>query len=667
MSDLGHLGPYELRGELGRGAMARVWRAWDPNLEREVAIKEPLFDPRLSEEVLEEMGRRFVKEGKTAARLQHPGIVTIYAADVYDGRPAIVMELVDGATLSDLLERGPLGPESSLDALDQLLDAAAYAHGKGVIHRDIKPDNIFVDQEGHIKLADFGIAHVDDASTTKATVVGSVLGTPGYMSPEQATGAPVDARSDLFSIGVVGYEMLSGHNPFGAGDGTDSTTLLYRIVHEPAPTLPDASTAGLPADLRPAIMAALEKNPDDRPQTAADFKAMLHGGAVPTKTSVHTSLSGGSSFGKASTPKWLPYAIAGVACVVALTVLFGVFSLGGGGGGGSAPLNEAVTAGNSPVYLAAKDGKVAIYTNSSSEPYEITNVLIDDLPRDTQSAIGDRMGFGTVEEAEAEVQTLQGIVEKKVKVAAIVNATPYKVGVSFIDLNDESYNFSINGSRPQLSASMVKLGIVLYAFNQIDQGRLSLSTPYTLRSSDIVGGTGALQNRPVGTTVTVEDLINLMISQSDNTAANIMMNMLGMDKINAYMRELNLDVSLNRKMMDFEAQGRGIDNYMSADAVSRILEMIYQKSEASPALMDIARSALINQIDDVGIVDGVPSGTVVAHKTGTLGQARNDGAIVYGDHPYVLTVMVESSQGLSDAEALAIIERISRTVYDSMY
>ncbi|MBQ9068254.1 MAG: protein kinase, partial [Eggerthellaceae bacterium] len=272
----GTLGPYQLLGELGRGAMARVWRAFDPNLEREVAIKEPLFDPSLSGTVLDEMGRRFVAEGRAAAKLNHPGIVQIYAADVYDGRPAIVMELVDGTTLGSLLDSGRLDPPEALSVLDQLLDAVGYAHANGIVHRDIKPDNIFVDKGGRVKLADFGIAHVDDAGATRATVVGTVLGTPGYMSPEQATGSPVDGRSDLFSVGVVGYEMLAGDNPFNP-DGADSTTLLYRIVHEPAAQLPDAATAGLPADLRPAIMAALSKDPANRPQTAAAFSAMLHG------------------------------------------------------------------------------------------------------------------------------------------------------------------------------------------------------------------------------------------------------------------------------------------------------------------------------------------------------------------------------------------------------
>ena len=316
-----HLGPYELRGELGRGAMAIVWRAWDPNLECEVAIKEPLFDSRLSEDVLAEMGRRFVKEAKTAAKLRgHQGIVTVYAADIYDGRPAVVMELVDGSTLGSLLESGPLAPEECLSVLDQLLDAVGYAHEKGIIHRDIKPENIFITTSGDVKLADFGIAHVDDESATKATAFGTVLGTPGYMSPEQATGKQVDARSDLFSVGAVAYEMLTGYNPFGAGQGTDSTTLLYRIVHEPPADMPSSVASNLPADLRSGIMAALSKDPDDRPQTAADFKLMLHGMALPKKTIVSNSVMPTAPMKKL--PKWAPYAVVTAVCLIAIIAIF---------------------------------------------------------------------------------------------------------------------------------------------------------------------------------------------------------------------------------------------------------------------------------------------------------------------------------------------------------
>ena len=277
----GKLGHFELRGELGRGAMAVVWRGYDEVLDREVALKEPTFDKFLDPEIKQELSTRFVREGKAAAKLNHPGIVTIYGADVYDGRPVIAMELIEGVTLSEFLKGGRIAPAVAYQILEQLLSAVGYAHSKGVVHRDIKPDNIFITNDGRVKLADFGIARVDDGDNKK-TKVGTVLGTPGYMAPEQALGKAVDQRTDLFAIGIIAYEMLSGVNPFGAGTGIDSTALIYQIVHENPPYLADDVCKDLPADIRPAITAALAKDPAHRPANAEIFLAMLRGQEVPT-------------------------------------------------------------------------------------------------------------------------------------------------------------------------------------------------------------------------------------------------------------------------------------------------------------------------------------------------------------------------------------------------
>ncbi|MCL2807171.1 MAG: serine/threonine protein kinase [Coriobacteriia bacterium] len=338
-SGTGFLGPYELRGELGRGAMAIVWRAFDPKLEREVAIKEPLFDSRLSPDIVEEMSMRFVKEGKAAARLNHPGIITIFAADVYDGRPAIVMELVEGKTLSDVLDSGALEPHTALAILDQLLEAVGYAHAQGIVHRDIKPDNIFLSNQGRVKLGDFGIAHIEDSNQTKATQIGTVLGTPGYMAPEQATGSTVDNRTDLFAIGTIAHEMFTGKNPFGAGEEGNTTVLLYRIVHEEAPLIPDYNVQGLPLDIRPAVMAALAKDPAQRPQTAQVFKEMLGGAALPAPVAVAAS---------SSKSKWQPFAlVGGIGALAIIAIFFFANNSSGGGSGGyiapssSAPIERA--------------------------------------------------------------------------------------------------------------------------------------------------------------------------------------------------------------------------------------------------------------------------------------------------------------------------------------
>jgi|GEM_PF-3363659 len=267
------IGPYEIRGELGRGAMAVVWRGYDPAIGRDLALKEPKIDDSLDPATREELVSRFIREGKTAGRLNHPGIVTIYNADVYDGRPVIAMELIEGETLSELMRRGRLPLGAAVSIAEQLLDALAYAHERGVVHRDVKPDNVFITNEGRVKLADFGIAHAGGG--TALTQAGTVMGTPGYMAPEQVRGEAVDARADLFSVGVMLFETLAGENPFMA-DGAHPTTIMYRVLNEPLPdvrtALPEA-TEGLAA----TIALATAKDSAQRFASAADMRQALLG------------------------------------------------------------------------------------------------------------------------------------------------------------------------------------------------------------------------------------------------------------------------------------------------------------------------------------------------------------------------------------------------------
>lgn len=263
-------GPYEIRGKLGSGAMAVVWRAWDPKLEREVAIKEPIRGVDTTEAAAAEAAARFIQEGKTAARLSHPGIVTIYAADTFDSRPGIVMELLRGHTLSRLIDNRLLDVTAALSILDQLLDALDYAHTMGVVHRDVKPDNVFITDDGRVKLTDFGVAHVSRLGGSVHDAV--VAGTPGYMSPEQTRAEPADARSDLFSIGVIAYELFTGRNPFGATDGLDTYTIMYRTAHgDPL----DLAGTPVPPQLHPVVLRATERTPALRFQSAAEMRIAL--------------------------------------------------------------------------------------------------------------------------------------------------------------------------------------------------------------------------------------------------------------------------------------------------------------------------------------------------------------------------------------------------------
>ena len=419
----GNLGPYELRELLGEGAMARVWRAWDPHLEREVAIKEPKLDPNASPEVTTELNHRFVNEAKAAARMNHGNIVTIYSADVYEGRPAIVMELVDGITLRMLLDNvHRLEPAQVLTVADQLLDAVAYAHAEGIVHRDIKPENIFIDGTGTtVKLADFGIAHIDDSSATHATIAGTVLGTVGYMSPEQVRGMAVDARSDLFSVGVVLYEMLTGKNPFvSSDDASNITSIMYRTVHEPAPELPEAASIGLPADLRPAIMAALAKDPADRPQSATEFKAMLHGAPVPQREGV--DIYDPYPIFPQEPPKHtpqspLPYLIT---AVVGIVVVLGLAFFASRPSAGTVTQDGASKGMTSEAsyYLANENGYVAIWQTGATEPYDITDVRVSDLSKKQRTNLAKYPSFATLEEAEAKIKKYRASITRRAERAA---------------------------------------------------------------------------------------------------------------------------------------------------------------------------------------------------------------------------------------------------------
>jgi serine/threonine protein kinase len=258
-------GPFQIVGELGRGAMAVVWQAYDPSLERYVAIKEPQFGHAGNSDYVAETRERFVRESRAAAGLNHPGIVTIYGVAEYDGRAGIIMELIDGATLGSLERAGRVSVRTSLSVVDQLLGTIGYAHAQGVVHRDLKPDNLFLLADGRVKIADFGLAQTGWSS--QLTIAGTVLGTPGYMSPEQVESAPIDARSDLFSIGVMAYELLSGHNPFGSAPPDSATTVMYRIVHDEPRDLGQICPE-LPDGVARTVELLLSKDPADRPESA---------------------------------------------------------------------------------------------------------------------------------------------------------------------------------------------------------------------------------------------------------------------------------------------------------------------------------------------------------------------------------------------------------------
>lgn len=251
-----HIGRYEVLEELGHGAMGRVYKATDPKIGRTVAIK-TLSAVGVGPE-MEQYRARFLLEAKSAGRLNHPNIVAVHdVADDSYGRPCLVLEFVDGTTLDRLTSDAPLSLKQTLDYISQIARALEYAHGHGIVHRDVKPANIMVTAQGQAKLSDFGIAKIEG---TTLTIAGQVLGTPAFMSPEQCLGTPVDHRSDIFSLGTVLYTLLAGTKPF---PGDTFTSVAYKVVHtEPMP-LRDIDPK-LPIELDDILFRSLGKAPAAR-------------------------------------------------------------------------------------------------------------------------------------------------------------------------------------------------------------------------------------------------------------------------------------------------------------------------------------------------------------------------------------------------------------------
>ncbi|MBW8329579.1 MAG: serine/threonine protein kinase [Thiobacillus sp.] len=260
------IGRYEILAKIGQGAMGTVYRARDPLIERTVAIKTVSLAQLRQEGADAES--RFLREAQSAGRLSHPSIVTIYDVGEADGLAYIAMEHLSGATLRDVMNKGPIPLDLALDTAMQMAEALAFAHEHGVIHRDIKPANVVITgQRGRVKLTDFGIAHLVNSDHTQT---GQMLGSPRYMSPEQAMGREIDGRSDIFSLGAVLYEMLTGHYAF---DGDSLPTIVYRVIHE-TPVPATSLRPQLPAGLASLLARMLDKNPGTRPDARALVNAL---------------------------------------------------------------------------------------------------------------------------------------------------------------------------------------------------------------------------------------------------------------------------------------------------------------------------------------------------------------------------------------------------------
>jgi eukaryotic-like serine/threonine-protein kinase len=312
-------GRYRVERVLGDGAMAKVVCAHDEELGRYVAVK--LLDERLADD--ESFRARFAREARVAAALSHPNVVTVFDVGEADGRPFIVMEFVEGRTLADRLRvEGPLSPNEVRRIALQVCAGLEHAHAQGMIHRDLKPGNLIERDDGTIKIADFGIARAIEG--TELTEAGTIVGTAAYLAPEQAEGGEITPATDVFGLGVVLYELLTGRHPWKV----DSLESLAGRGSVPPPELPPST----PPALRTAILQSLAPDPGDRPASAAEVARLLEGPGDDATAVMPRARPRRQP--QVSGRTWL-VALLGAALLALIALGIGLLATGGDGGGGS--------------------------------------------------------------------------------------------------------------------------------------------------------------------------------------------------------------------------------------------------------------------------------------------------------------------------------------------
>jgi len=368
------LGPYEIQAPIGAGGMGEVYRARDSRLQRDVAIK--ILPASFSADP--ERLQRFAQESRAAAALNHPNILSIFDIGEDRGAPYVVSELLEGETLRDRLRNGPLSSRKAIDYAQQIGSGLAAAHEKGIVHRDLKPENLFITNDGRAKILDFGLAKFtrpevelsDEAPTMQvATEAGMVMGTAGYMSPEQVRTKPADARSDIFSFGAILYEMLSGKRAFHGDSAADT---MSAILREEPPDLSETNRNISPA-LERIVHHCLEKNPTERFQSARDVAFNLE-----ALTDVSTSArSGMRALPEPTSRRWVVPVVAGLFLLVSWV---GIYRYARSGVVASNPNFHEITFRNGTIWDArfAPDGQTIVYGAAwDGQPFELFSTRFD--------------------------------------------------------------------------------------------------------------------------------------------------------------------------------------------------------------------------------------------------------------------------------------------------
>lgn len=684
------IGSYRLIEPIGRGGMGEVYRAEHVRLGSQAAIKMLLRGLAGQPEFL----ARFDQEARSTASLQHPHILEVLDYGDWDGIPYLVMPYLPGGTLRDRLGRGPLPRGEAIRFLDALADALDYAHGQGIVHRDVKPANILLDMRGRPRLSDFGIAHAanDDGHLT---TTGALIGTPEYMAPEQAQGA-ADGRADLYALAVIAYEMLVGRPPF---QGKTSIEILLQHQQATVPLDPlRAVHPPLPVELEAVLQRALAKAPDERYQSGSSLAAAVAAaleagrtgaatlagmttGELTIRTAVSSTKTGRTALTPARPPD-RPRSITLVAFALGLALLMaaGVLAvalglpgrLGSGtpasvgavaptpdsmtmtptvasappvGSGGAAPLPPTAT----PIVEAEPRAGAVI---SGHRPTTTATIAAVPTPFPTASPV-------PAGPSRAEVEALRA------SVLSALLALPGTSSGTFIPIAQPEAAVADDPGMVLPAASIIKLAVAGAAYQRVSERRLDPVRPFTLARADKVGGTGILREQPDGTTYSLNQLVETMLVYSDNTATNMIIDRLGgIDAVNAFIVRQGLpNTRMRRKLADFEAQARGLENTTSSGDIAAYLQQLLRGQ-----VVDRATSERILRIletrarqDPNWLLSQLPSGTRAAHISGTLPGVRGDAGIIWaGPQPYILVLFAVDSNERGMEEAIA---RASADVY----
>ena len=356
-------GRYRIVKELGKGNMGVVYQAHDPQIDRMVALKVLRTDRVTSDDFV----ARFFKEARAIGRLSHPQIVTVYDVGEDHDTIYIAMEYLKGEPLNEVMQKGGMTHDQSIDIVQQVACALDYAHKEGIVHRDIKPSNIILTPDRKVKLTDFGIARIEDSTAGYQTQAGEILGTPIYMSPEQVTGKKADGRSDLYSLGVLFYEMIVGRRPF---TGTNLAAIFHSITHD-TPEAPASADPFISRALSELIMKCLDKAPDMRFQNGRELvDALAALQKAPAAPVIHDAAPA-----KTTRRMVLPVALALLLIVGLAAGGYFYFTQNTGPGPAETPVSEPSGPGSTAAGAAEKE---IATLNISSEPAGAT-IYVDSL------------------------------------------------------------------------------------------------------------------------------------------------------------------------------------------------------------------------------------------------------------------------------------------------